>query len=835
MAKRWIPLIGALCLCVNSGYGQIPAFPGAEGFGSTTPGGRGGTVIEVTTLAPTGAGSFLNAITQSGPRIVVFRVSGTIDFTGFSAAPTINDPFITIAGQTAPGDGITLKGKELVIRTHDVIVRGLRMRIGDENGNRDSFRITSTPDSIAQNIIIDHCSMSWGLDENASAVGNSTDITFSWNIISEGLLGAPPRTQQSFGLLVGKDGPGNISVHHNLFAHNRSRSPKFARAVTGEIINNTVYDYGSRATILNGEVRANLIGNYYIPGDSTLGFPDSPPKGIQLVLETLNGDSVGDPLVYVQGNIGPGRETDQGDEWAAVDGDSAFQSLVPALAGSGISVQPALQAYNLLLANAGVVVPKRDPVDERVLADVTDRTGGLIVSQGDVGGWPVLNPAAAPTDTDNDGMPDVWELVHGLNINIDDSAGDRDGDGYTNIEEYINQLIPRPFAPSTPQLVFPADSLVDTDSTLTLTWHPADSAESYLVKIFAVTDTAVLVFSDSAITDTFATVQGLEQNRTHLWYVRASGNGLFSPISRIQMFTTRAFEPAQVGLFSPADSAIDQPTTITLTWNPVQGADFYHLQVSTSSDFGQLFFEDSTLILTSQRFENFDNGVTYYWRVRAINPVGPGLFSPTWHFTTVVNLPGQVQLISPADFSTFALDTLVFRWRSTQPAIEKYSLEIADDSLMANILFDLRTSDTTRAIGNNVLLPKPHWWRVRAKNAAGWGPYSGIRKLIIVITGIKSGDPVPTQFALSQNYPNPFNPTTNIRFALASRAQVSLKVFDILGREVVTLLAKELAAGEYVSQFDASALPSGVYYYRLEAVSNDGGTFRDVKKLLLIK
>lgn len=412
----------------------LPAFPGAEGFGSTTPGGRGGRIIEVTNLDPIGPGSLLDAVKASGPRIIVFRVAGTIEP---ATAVTISNPFVTIAGQTAPGGGICIKGKEFIIETHDVIVRGLRFRLGDQNGNKDSFRISGSRGG-ASNIIIDHCTVSWGMDENASVITNSQNITFSWNLFSEALNAIG----QSFGLLLAKDGPKNISVHHNLFVHNRARSAKVARDVSAEVINNIVYNYGTKATTANPGAKINIIGNRFIPGANTLGAPSNPAKGVDIELRGPDGSSGTSPALYVVGNIGPGRESNSGDEWNVVDGDRQFESSEPAVTPSGITSQNVEDIFDLVLNNAGVTVPKRDAVDTRVVADVRNRSGQIIVSQNEVGGWPQLEAGTPPQDSDHDGMPDDWERANGLDpSNAADAGGDRNQDGYSNIEEYINSLI----------------------------------------------------------------------------------------------------------------------------------------------------------------------------------------------------------------------------------------------------------------------------------------------------------------------------------------------------------------------------------------------------------
>lgn len=402
----------------------IPAFPGAQGFGSTTPGGRGGKVLKVTNLNDSGPGSLRDACSKGGARIIVFETGGTILLT---KPLVIRRPYVTVAGQTAPGDGICLRGSELVIKTHDVVVRGLRVRVGATGKSLDGIRLagTRTP---AYNIIIDHCSVSWASDENMSTFRKVTKATFSWNIIAE----AFNPEHQSFGMLLGKYGAKKISVHHNLFAHNRGRQPKIAAANSAEVINNVVYNYENRGTFVGDKAKVNIIGNVYIPGPNTL----SGHKGI--FIDDIRGS---DMQVYVRDNIGPGRPENSGHQWAVVERGAPFRSDIPVLASSGIVPDAVEHVLRRVLKGAGALAPHRDPVDERIVNDVKNHTGALIHSQDEVGGWPELRTGTARPDRDGDGMPDAWEDALGLNADDPaDANSDRDGDGYTNIEQYINHF-----------------------------------------------------------------------------------------------------------------------------------------------------------------------------------------------------------------------------------------------------------------------------------------------------------------------------------------------------------------------------------------------------------
>ena len=419
--------------------GQRPAFPGAQGFGSTTPGGRGGRVIEVTNLNPTGPGSLREACAASGPRIIVFRVGGTIDLTT-SGPVGIRHPFATLAGQTAPGDGILLKGAGLYVHTHDVIIRCLRIRIGDDPKgpspqNRDGLFVghsTAPP----HNVIIDHCSVSWAIDENVSTWHPVHDITFQWCIISEALYRSlHPYGPHSMGLLVGPHAD-KISIHHCLLAHNHYRNPQIQSESRSEVVNNVVYNWGGVGTDYNakkgrGPAYANIIGNTYKSG------PNRNTKCIE-IKRVMNPKS----RFYLAGNVVPGRLTASGDQWTVVSGQTTCRWSTPAVEPSGITVHPAKDAYEWVLRHAGAVAPSRDAVDRRVVASVRTGTGKIISSQNDVGAWPALKSGSAPADTDHDGMPDAWEQAHGLDPTDPDDRNTTAPSGYTWVEEYINSLIP---------------------------------------------------------------------------------------------------------------------------------------------------------------------------------------------------------------------------------------------------------------------------------------------------------------------------------------------------------------------------------------------------------
>ena len=457
----------------------VAAFPGAEGFGTSTIGGRGGLVIKVTNTNDSGPGSLREALeNHSGPRIVVFDTGGLITL---SDSIKITDPFVTIAGQTAPGDGIAIRSAPLIVATHDVIIRNLRFRVGDlEDGaastSRDGITISTTyADSDVYNVVVDHSSISWGVDENLSTWTSSgqsyltRDITIQRSISSEALdnsihidEGDSGPGPHSMGALLGRNG-FNMSFHHNLLAHNKDRNPRVSGITDAEVVNNVIYNWGGGPTKVSDHKNVvHILNNYYKPGS------DSLDRDIQFSSSGIDPDT----RIYVDGNYvdpipGETRDVDSNEErctasendlivryasgWCDASPPS-YRALVAQFASPLTTVQSAAGAYTEVLNDVGATVPALDSVDSRIIGEVQSRTGGIIDSQAERAsdptcvpqdpdcGWQVYDAGSAPVDTDGDGMPDTWESSEGLDTEIDDSALDADGDGYTNIEEYINNF-----------------------------------------------------------------------------------------------------------------------------------------------------------------------------------------------------------------------------------------------------------------------------------------------------------------------------------------------------------------------------------------------------------
>jgi hypothetical protein len=459
---------------------KIPAFPGAEGGGAYSFGGRGGRVLVVTNLNDSGPGSLREACEQGGARIVVFNVSGIIHL---KSPLIVRAPYITLAGQTAPGDGICIAGESLWVNTHDFVVRHLRFRRGETWVGRRDDSFGGNP---VGNILIDHCSASWGLDENISFYRHMFDpedgskekklptvnVTIQNTISSQAL----DTYNHSFGSTLGGE---NCTFMRNLWANNAGRNPSIGWNGVFHFVNNVVYNWVHR-TADGGDYTAlyNFINNYYKPGPLT---PKNASVGHRILKPESGRSKLGYSVfgrVYANGNIVEGFPEVSADNWKGgiqvqekpnTDGyTEKMKWNEPFPIDNPFPILSAQEAYNFVLENVGATFPKRDIVDQRVIEQI--RTGkvyydesvkpedfyqfehrrlpadsykkGIITDVKQVGGYPEYK-GTPYKDSDNDGMPDEWEKKYGLNPNdSSDAVKDMNGDGYTNIEKYINGIDP---------------------------------------------------------------------------------------------------------------------------------------------------------------------------------------------------------------------------------------------------------------------------------------------------------------------------------------------------------------------------------------------------------
>jgi hypothetical protein len=440
----------------------LEAFPGAEGFGKYATGGRGGRVVEVTNLNDNGPGSFRQAFLEypGEPITIVFRVGGIINLT---SKIKVNRGNITIAGQTAPGDGICLKGASFIINGAksggnygNIIVRHIRSR----PGAKDSTGVYGFDMENCHNVIIDHCSFSWA-NEECAALYDTKNTTVQWCIVSEGLYNAGHmKGNRSYG---GVWGGQYATYHHNLVAHQWSRAIRFngSRAHdTAAVVDyryNVIYNWGKVNACAGGAIEIpggtswiNMVNNYYKPGPATAGLR------LWFCQADYNTANIGYGLWYMDGNVMEGSTSLTGNNTTGLDVaniPAAYKTAV--ISGTEFTVAPttiqtANAAYTSVLAGAGATKPVRDAVDARVVNETSTKTAsgsgtfgkpGIIDDPSVVGGWPTYASGTAPTDTDHDGMPDAWEDANGLNK---DDAADRNTihtSGYTMLEVYLNSLL----------------------------------------------------------------------------------------------------------------------------------------------------------------------------------------------------------------------------------------------------------------------------------------------------------------------------------------------------------------------------------------------------------
>ncbi len=417
---------------------NVVAFPGAEGFGKYTTGGRGGKVIKVTNLDDSGPGSLRAAVETKGARIIVFDVSGTIEL---KSRLQIKNGDVTIAGQTAPGDGICLRNYNTNIAADNVIIRYLRFRLGAENKQEDD----ALNGTNRKGIIIDHCSMTWSVDECASFYRNK-DFTLQWSIIAQSLNNSVhTKGKHGYGGIWGGEG---ASFHHNLIASNTSRNPRFSGSSTtvnpeGELVdftNNVIFNWGGNSVYGGEKGRYNMVNNYYIPGTATVS---------KNVKTRIVNPSAPYGQFFIDGNYMEGSPEVTANNWNggvhcdnldSVKANKAFDVTT-------ITVETAKDAYKKVIASAGASL-FRDAVDAGIVNDVKrgfstdgEKKNGIIDSPNDVGGWPILKSLPALKDTDGDGMPDEWEIKNGLNPNdASDAATYKLDKAYTNIEVYVNGI-----------------------------------------------------------------------------------------------------------------------------------------------------------------------------------------------------------------------------------------------------------------------------------------------------------------------------------------------------------------------------------------------------------
>lgn len=698
-----------------------------------------------------------DAIEVRGPRIIVFEVSGTISL---KSNLTVRRGDLTIAGQTAPGDGITLRNYPLVIKdTDNIIIRFIRSRLGDTSGvDGDAIEVNRV-----NNLMIDHCSFSWGTDETCS-IYSVENITLQNSIISEGLNESlvHPSGNHSFGSLLGGH---NFSLYNNLYAHFSLRAPSIM-SKTGviDLRNNVIYNWEARPTNNGALSKANFYFNFYKPGPATNARPSNELVNQNFFWPTSqNGDPNTYGKFYLEGNVVVGRSSINTNQWGGVRLETSDQTekyletlknkdqngnLIPFPIAVGIysNTRSADAAYQFVLNFVGASL-SRDAVDTRIVQETRNgsytykgsRTGllGIIDSQSNVGGWPSLKSLPAPTDTDGDGMPDAWESVQGLNPSLADDKGFVLSPYYTNIEIYVNSLVQdllylqNPGVPSAVKPILPANNGTVSPVEISFVWEPLLNASQYSLQISKSSTFSSGVITLSSITTTSLVYPELDANSSYFWRVRASngsGNGSYSPTQSFKT-NSKIIAPGKPLLLSPKTQGQDVSLSPLMVWSSVPNANTYQIQISTSSSFSTLVANQGSLNKTEYQSPKLLENTTYYWRVRASNDFGTGSYSDIGSFKTLSKStpPQAVVAVSPLNKVNISPTNIKFIWLEESSA-DSYDIQVAKDYNFTNLVISKFSVAGVSFGVSSMESNTTYYWRVRGKNRSGVGNYSGINQ-----------------------------------------------------------------------------------------------------------
>jgi hypothetical protein len=411
-------------------------------------------------------------------------------------------------------------------------------------------------------------------------------------------------------------------------------------------------------------------------------------------------------------------------------------------------------------------------------------------------------------------------------VNATNAAGTSD---WSNTWSFTTTTVATPAAPT---LASPSNGATGVSTAPTLGWNASSGATSYRLQVSASSTFSSPVVDQSGITGNSYPVSGLANSMLHYWRVNATNAGGTSDWSSTWIFTTAVAAPASPSLASPSNGATGISTSPTLSWSPSAGATSYRLQVSIDSNFSALALNQSAITGSSYAVSGLGNGTTYYWRIDATNSGGTSEWSSTWSFTTVLAIPTPPTLVSPPHGGVFTSDNGAMLIWNPSGGAATYRLQLSRSQSFPSAFVDTSALTETSCVVLGLTVNTTYYWRVCAGNTAGTSDWSSVWRF--TLGGAASvevlNDQIAEQFSLSDNYPNPFNPSTSIYFSLAHPGYTALKVFDVFGREVATLVSQALPAGQYRVNWNALGMASGVYLYRLQA-----GPYVETKKMLLLK
>jgi hypothetical protein len=395
---------------------------------------------------------------------------------------------------------------------------------------------------------------------------------------------------------------------------------------------------------------------------------------------------------------------------------------------------------------------------------------------------------------------------------------------FTTRVEYFKAALPGRIVLSSP-----ANGATDLPTNPDLTWQAGLQVTTHQLEVASDSLFTTVAFRDTNIAGTSRIPTGLANLTKYFWRVRGKNALGYGGYSIPWSFTTQTSAPNAPALVFPANGATGQAVNLALLWNRITGATSYRVQVSTEATFTSgLIVDDPAVIDTTKPLSALTAGAKYYWRVNASSAGGTSDFSSAFDFTVAAAIPGAVTLTSPDNGASVNAAGVTFNWQAPAGAT-KYWHELAVDPLFQFVIIDSTLTGTSKT-SSGLIANQTYYWRVKAGNVSGWGPYSEGRNFVAIIVGVKEERGIPTTYELSQNFPNPFNPATTIEFAVPREAHVTLDVYNAIGERVATLLDEHRGAGWHTVSFDASSLPSGVYLYRINA-----GQFTSVRKMLLTK
>lgn len=859
----WIALWACMpmALAQNS---QIPAFPGAEGFGKYTTGGRGGKVYIVTNLNDSGPGSLREALGAKETRTIVFEVSGTIYL---QSSINVRNPNVTIAGQTAPGEGITIANYWVnLARMNNIIVRFIRFRPGDTSGKENQ----AAYGRLTENVIFDHCTFSWATDEIATfyAVRN---FTMQWSIISEALNNSiHSKGPHGYGSITGGK---NVSWHHNLIAHAKERMTMFDRdglyMSAQEIIdwrgitdfrNNVIYNWQDRASSNGARGQFNVVNNYYKKGPAASG------DRVDYILNPQSSDTDGKITYgkfFLDGNILEGNQTVNNDNWQGVRLENTdlhnryiegVKATIPFFIPNGTYSfsESAQESYLKVLDKAGASL-FRDPVDSRVVQEARTgtytyegskgSTGGIIDSQNDVGGWPVLESLPAPKDTDRDGMPDAWETARGLNPNTYNPNGYNLDPNYTNLEVYLNGLVAHIMEPDNTEniavtgvSVDPKTGTVDAGNTLQLNASVQPNNASNRQVSWSSSNTAIATVNASGL------VRGIAPGSAVI--TAKTSEGGFTAASTITVNPITVPSIASLVLVRTGDNTDFRTLSdgLVLDISEIVGKTWSIRANSSPSTIGSVFLSMSGP-LSASKTENTapytlfgDSNGIYQGRelsvgrytVEAIPYTGAsrgGTAGASFRIEfEIKELPLAAPiLVSPSDQASNQELTGTLQWEAVANA-SSYRVQISETSNFSNVLVDQGALTSNQF---SYTVPKSatrYFWRVLASNGGGNGNWSTVWSFTT-----KTSVQIPSIPILSSPTKDSTIPVGNSSFfwitvpgaetyrvQVSKESQFSSPTFDVynLPGTSVTLDIKD----------------SGTYFWRVSAANQAGSSaFSDAR------